>query len=71
MSMHLTPELLGELATIIPPLDKTGLKVKQVEFKGHDVFLTADENGSHTIVGISKHREPNPAPATRTQGGFR
>lgn len=70
MSMHLTPELLGELATIIPPLDKTGLKVKQVEFKGHDVYLTSDENGSHTIVGISRIKKPDTTPAMRT-GGFR
>lgn len=70
MSMDLTPELLGELATIIPTLDKTGLKVKQVEFKGHDVYLNADENGSHVIVGISKMKKPNTTPVLRS-GGFR
>lgn len=57
MGMQLTQDQLTRLADALPLLDGTGVSVRQIEFAGHDVFLNVDENGSHSVRGISKQKD--------------
>lgn len=52
MPMLLSQDDLAELSTKLEQVDKSGVRVRQIEHAGHTIFLTWDENGSHLVRGI-------------------
>jgi hypothetical protein len=66
MGMQMNSETIQKLAEVLPKLDETGVSISQIFFMGHDVFLKADENGAHSIQGISKRKDETSTPTMRT-----